>query len=317
MAYVFFRASEDALDNLTEVFNLIHPLRASLAFTRNVVNTLYTDVRDVDVKVCQRVVDKDKLFESVNYKCAFFDTSYENQEEKLAWILLNNLFAIHEGWADRLFNEIFFTGPTGWFLDNKEFCQTLERTGLTAKFQTYFTPSGRESTVLSNSFFPKYQSKSKCDFGKLDNLMVCYRYFKEARNCYMHKNFLATGILVNAYNDFLGVATTADLDVDEVPETIPPVCGETVQLKLRGVIGFSDILRKIIIISDAYLIKNKLAENEIWNRRPTSFRKEELGKSKEKVNNKIKSYCKKAKLIPPYYSDDVKQLFIDLGIFSI
>lgn len=35
MARVFFKATEDALNNITEQFNLVHPLRASMLYTRN------------------------------------------------------------------------------------------------------------------------------------------------------------------------------------------------------------------------------------------------------------------------------------------
>ena len=42
-----------------------------------------------------------------SYNRAFVETSWENQEESLAWLLLNNLFAIHEGWAQRLYEDIF------------------------------------------------------------------------------------------------------------------------------------------------------------------------------------------------------------------
>ena len=107
MADVFFRASKDALDNITSAFDFVHPLNVSLRYTRSVIAEALADNPDLTTADFQRMIDPNNIVHGVNYNRAFIDTAWISQEESLAWLLLNNLFAIHEGWAQRLFEDIF------------------------------------------------------------------------------------------------------------------------------------------------------------------------------------------------------------------
>ena len=40
MANVFFQATKDALDNITAAFDFVHPLRASMQYTRRRVTEI-------------------------------------------------------------------------------------------------------------------------------------------------------------------------------------------------------------------------------------------------------------------------------------
>lgn len=311
MANLFFRASEDALDNITAAFDISHPLRASFRYTRKVLHELNPNLNNVNFDICQQTVNADGYVHGVNYKRAFFETSYEEQEEKIAWFLLNNLFAIHEGWAERIYTEIF----DGNGYAKNTFIKNLELGNLYSKFSTYFTPTRKESSILCSSFYPVYESNASLDFSKIDNYMLCYRYFKEARNCYMHKNFIASQFLVDRYNEFQTVATKTLLDVEEVLVTIPPVLGKTVRLNIRGVIGFSQIIKRIIVISDAYLLRNQAAEKEILERKPHAWNCRTLGAKTERIKTQIKQFCNKAGLLKPIYSEELKDFFIAKGIF--
>ena len=107
MTAVFFRASEDALDNITTAFDNIYPLTVSLKYTRRVINeAVNSNESDGEIDY-QQIIDPENSVQGVNYKRAFIETSWDTQEENLAWVLLNNLFAIHEGWAQRLYDDVF------------------------------------------------------------------------------------------------------------------------------------------------------------------------------------------------------------------
>ena len=50
MADVFFRASKDALDNITTAFDNVHPLTVSLRYTRRVINeAVNSNASDVEI----------------------------------------------------------------------------------------------------------------------------------------------------------------------------------------------------------------------------------------------------------------------------
>ena len=69
----------------------------------------------------------------------------------------------------------------------------------------------------------------------------------------------------NAVSQIATETPTADLDVAEVPVVIPPVLGQRLHLNIRGVIGFSDFMQRILIISDINLLQTLAAEDEFWS----------------------------------------------------
>jgi hypothetical protein len=89
--------------------------------------------------------------------------------------------------------------------------------------------------------------------------MICFRYFKEARNSLIHGSGKAEQNLLKAQTAFAKLGTT-DLDVVEVPVYEPLVVGRPVKLQLRGVVGFGDIVLRLICTLDAELSKSKHAE---------------------------------------------------------
>ena len=99
MDCVFFQATKDALDKITAAFDFVHPLRASMQYTRRRVSEIDANVENADDTVFQAEIDPDCLIHSVGYRESYINTPWEGQEEQLAWLLLNNLFAIYEGWA--------------------------------------------------------------------------------------------------------------------------------------------------------------------------------------------------------------------------
>ena len=153
----------------------------------------------------------------------------------------------------------------------------LEKKGLSAKFTSYYVTSSKRSQLLTNAFFDVYKDASRLDFSKIDNYMLMYRYFKAARNCFMHGNCIASQWLLDEYAAYSAIATTTDLDVAEVPVVIPPVLGQRLHLNIRGVIGFSDFMQRILIISDINLLQTLAAEVEStiphnWARLPLGLK---------------------------------------------
>lgn len=312
MADVFFGASKDALDNITTAFDNVHPLTVSLKYTRRVITeAVNSNPSNVEIDY-QQIIDPENSVHGVNYKRAFIETSWDAQEENLAWLLLNNLFAIHEGWAQRLYDDVF----CGFHYQEKPFVKNLEFPGLTGKFSSYYVTTNKLSNALDGAFFNAYMVASGIDFNKLENYMLCYRFFKEARNCYMHHNFVASQQLIDAYNAFLPIATCNDLDVSEVPIILPPTLGQRVQLNLRGVIGFSQLVRRIIIITDINLLRSKAAEKEFIDRKPADWHCRTLSGDVARCKGQIKRYSGKSGFLRATWTEDYQQFLIDNGIFT-
>ena len=119
-----------------------------------------------------------------------------------------------------------------------------------------------KSQMISACLYPVYAAKRNRSIGNIDNLFLCYRYFKELRNCYMHNGRKANSKLVDAHSNYIAVAVPQNLDVSECPESYPVVGGESIKISLRGVVGFSSILFKIILTLDNELMVAAVAEEK-------------------------------------------------------
>lgn len=142
MANVFFQATQDALDNITAAFDFVHPLRASMKYTRRKISEINVSNPTAENIIFQSEVDPNQEIHGVGYRGSYINTSWEQQEEQLAWLLLNNLFAIHEGWAQRLYEERF--SAKGY--KENTFVKNLEFPGLLSKFSTYYAVVNKKST---------------------------------------------------------------------------------------------------------------------------------------------------------------------------
>jgi hypothetical protein len=90
--------------------------------------------------------------------------------------------------------------------------------------------------------------------------MLCYRYFKEARNSLMHGGGLASDRAATAYLAFAPVSDRHSLGMKGNLLHEPLVEGYPVKLHLRGVVGFCDILNRLMITIDAELCRSAAAE---------------------------------------------------------
>lgn len=319
MTSVFFRASEDALDSITKLFNFVHPLNASLVYTRKKVDELCSKNSAVTQEEIQTVIDPERDVPSANYVAAFIKTSRETHEELLAWLLLNNLFSIHEGWCKRLWEDVFAeceTDANTLAKDDWNFVKLLQRNNLICKISPNHN-SAHISVVLKDAYYDVYRKGLGYKPDLLDNYMLCYRYFKEARNCFMHKNRTADDKICSAYSSYLTVATCSQLDLKETPEVIPPQKGKTVGLSLRGVIGFSEILRRIIAISDLYLLTDKAAEKEYLARKPKNWTCKTLSSNENTARSCIEHYSRKAGFLTPNWTTELQSMLVSEGIIAL
>jgi hypothetical protein len=124
----------------------------------------------------------------------------------------------------------------------------------------------RPSSALRGVFSTSLQSNRRYSPNTLNHLLICFRFFKETRNAIAHNGGRASQEAVDAYNRFRSVATTSALGLSEVPKHHPLRLGDEVRLELRGVIGLSDVILRIISTYDGQLCESDLAEREIVDR---------------------------------------------------
>src|SRR5579875_287134 len=92
--------------------------------------------------------------------------------------------------------------------------------------------------------------------------MTVYRMFKEARNAIAHQGGVATKRLCTAYNECTSIVP-ADLGMRIVPSLDTPALGRHVQLSWRSIIGFADMLRRMVVDVDHLLMSTQTAMQDL------------------------------------------------------
>ena len=95
--------------------------------------------------------------------------------------------------------------------------------------------------------------------------MKIFRVFKEARNSVAHQGGIADSLTLTAYTASQ-VVTPTDLVMRVVPEFPAPAIGEPIPLSWRGVIGLADMLRRVVVDADHYLMHTRVAQDDLFGR---------------------------------------------------
>jgi len=251
----FFNSSKTAAAQITDLFDFIWPTLTALWNLRWEV-TGYLYVRGDEVtkdELNSRFSNNEKINRPNLYRsCVEF--TWEKQKEDFAKIILVNLFAFHESWIENILNELDKSAHNR--IKGMQFPSFPSKQGV---FDILNDLLSSTSDDMTDAFYGIYSSSKKYKLDKLNHLLVCYRYFKECRNCFMHAGGLATKHLVES-SQLYDSLTAEDLNINVKPEGTIFNLNDKVDLKIEGVVGFADIVLQIITTIDAELLKSVDAE---------------------------------------------------------
>lgn len=267
MNRLFFSSSKNALDQITNLYDFIWPTASSMWNLRWQIRGFISEVgqENVTENDLLRRFDWGSQIHGVNLKKAYIDHSWSDQQENFAKILLTNLFSIYEGWLADIQITLNIADD---FVKDMQFTTRFDRNnrpvdGIRFGIQNIQI---HQSIPIRNAFYNQLCNNRKYSLIHLDNLLKCYRFFKEVRNCYIHHGGIVDQRLENAYHEFQPVATVADLGLKEVPNHIQPIINNPIQISLRGVVGIGDVIIRIITTLDAEFSVTQIAESEIISR---------------------------------------------------
>lgn len=308
MKNVFFTATQHAVDRLTEVFDLIHPVLGSMWNTKSEVlglKALYPDITETKLKNRYSIIPE---LRGANYTRAFLEWDWDKTKMDFAWIILNNIFVVYEGWIKELHDTVFDDVHGDLKL------KVMQYPGIGTEINRL---TQNKSTLLSECYYNLYKTAKRRAVVPLDNLMYCYRYFKELRNCYVHHGKIADTKLVDAYNQFLPFASKEMLGVPECPIYITPILNTEISVDLRGVIGFSAIIFQIILTCDAELLCSQYAEIEFLARLQNMHRPIKIVQRGARANGRAKVYVQGAGYLEPERPDIMSEFLIKNNLFSL
>lgn len=285
---LFLVASKAVINQITDIFDFVWPTAAAMWNLRwQVDGYVRAHVDTSDVELNGRFVAGSDIT-GANLRRACITTSWATQQEAFARFLLIDLCALYESWADGALHELQITRPDGKALQFPN-----KRGGLPDYIQNI---SKSQSNVMYSCLYPSLITHRKNSLSFINELLICYRYFKECRNCIVHNNGHPSSTAVDAYNAYSSL-TAASLGVSEVPAHEPITPSQRIRLKLRGVVGFAEVVLRLVATFDAELTRSKYAEQLFIQRWKTSHRPKRLLPAK-----------------PAERHDTIKRLVMRLGL---
>lgn len=282
---LFFPASRQAISQITSLFDFVWPTAAALWNLRWQVQGFIAEVPHASVdQLKQRFLFGSKI-NNVDLKRTVTDHTWDDQTAIFGSFVLTNAFAIYEQWADEILHSLGERAGSGKRL---QFPDQPNKPGVAATLAALLAS---ESKVLKAAYYPIYSADRKYSLPQLGNLMLCYRYFKELRNAQVHSGGIAGQNAVDAYAAFQPVSGKAQLGRKGELSFHPVALNQRVSLNLRGVVGFTDVLIKIIATIDAELCRAEKAETVFEKALRASGRRATLSANVRKRNAQVATRC--------------------------
>jgi hypothetical protein len=253
-----FKCAYDAHVEITRIFDFVQPTIIALWNLRWQVGGFLSQVPGATSDDLANRFVLGSGMRGGELKRASIDTPWARQKSDFAGFILITVIAVFEEYTARIAEAAV---------------PSASRRTVSKRLQ--FPTKGQNDTIskltktspsLQGVFLNSCQKNRRYADQKLNNLLVCYRFFKAMRNMLAHNGGEADHDTVDAYNKFKAIGTIADLGLNEVPLHQPVALGKKIELELRGVIGLSDVILRIITTYDAQLSETVLAERELTNR---------------------------------------------------
>jgi hypothetical protein len=258
MPSFFFASTVQTRSQFTEIFDFIWPTATAMWNLRARVAEYLSANPDATDPELKATFLQGSDINGSNLRRACVQHSWEQQQSAFARTLLVNVIAIFEAWIEETLESIGKnTGTTAKELQYP----TNPLTGAGGAMQAISQLAGVESTLLKSNFYDALRRNREVDASRVDALLVCYRYFKELRNCELHYGGVAGQRLIAAQNRLLAIRQPDQLGMTEIPQYYPAAIGSRIQLSLRGIVGLSHVVLKLISTFDAELSRVKNAEH--------------------------------------------------------
>lgn len=258
----FFSSSQAAAQRITDMFTLFWGLDAGLWNLRGEAKKYFNNHPTPDPsklnKPAKDEIVKGLKIHGLNLAAIANDYTWEYEEEFLAEILLIYATAIFDDWTDEFvaksLDELNDSAkeeePEENKSDDKGGKGTSNNKIIKKMRSGDFEPYLEELKKVDGSKASDCSRKGDgSDNGYIGKQILLYKYFKQCRNCVAHGDKTFSDKAEIAYIQVRNL-TAEECDLKEIPEMVPSTAGSPFELKLRGVVGFTKVLLKIITYYD-------------------------------------------------------------------
>ena len=210
-----FRETEEAAAEVTRLFDFVWPTAVALWNLRWQVDGFLSAVPGASYEdVASRFVLGSDIA-GADIRAMRDRITWDQQKERFAEFILTNAFAIYESWAGRI---LTLSNVSGMRDSDLYTVGNGTSKGLAAFISRVTT---QPSSMMQLAFQPSFMKHRKVHVNEQENLLRCYKYFKEIGNCPIHRGSIADQRAIDALNDFLPVSSAASLKSKERVECLP------------------------------------------------------------------------------------------------
>jgi hypothetical protein len=263
----FLSTTKGAAERLTSVFDFVWPTATAIWNLRWEVTGFLAAVPEATpAALSARFVSGSGIY-GANLRRACVEMTWEQQQQEFARFLLVELCALYEGWCEGALAEIGVPQAAADRLRKQMQFPTQLKDGVARKgvgfaIASLCTPT---SPALSTSLTPVLRQHAKYSLGNIDSLLMAYRYFKELRNSLIHSGTSVTPAFTNAEAAY-DALSSADLGLGERPEHCPAIPAIRPSVSLRGVVGFGEVVLRMICTLDAEISASARCETVVARR---------------------------------------------------
>ena len=310
MATTMYLATQFAHQEITRAFDLVWALDVGLWNLRTTADQYFRDHPEANNREAQDAIVKGLTVHGLNLKRISSELSWAYEEQYIAQLLLINAIAIFDTWVDDYIDSVLLA------------CSNNQKTRIAAagkqgEFSTLDSAISQEAHSALAGYFHCHTKKQDM---YIENLRLVYKYFKSCRNCCAHGNRMFSDVAERNYNAIKSM-TKADCGLNEFPKIVAAVNGAPLELILRGVVGFYDVMIRIVDHYDAVAADLVSIENELIKRWcskpyvPSAFGPQTRMNSEryhKKRNNSIRYHLKDVGMCPPFVAktDEVYNLLV-------
>lgn len=269
---LFFEASQSACQEITKTFDMVWALDAGLWNLRQDATEFFVNNPGENNNAAKSAIVKGLYIHGLNLERIAHGYTWEQEEEFISEILLINATAIFDAWVDDFVCSVLTLVSNR---KKKDIASDMKK----GEFLSFETELKNEPTSQIKGCFKITGRSTYCD-----NLRLIYKYFKSCRNCLAHGDKVFSKVAADNYS-VIATLAKEDCGLKEVPQMIVTVKDEPFKLKLRGVVGFYDILIRIITYYDKLAADKIGVDNEILRRWQKLLKQKKMSESD---NNNIK-----------------------------
>lgn len=222
---LFLSSSIDSSNALTELFDFVWPTSAALwNFKWQASGFLAAYPAATEDELRSKFVHGSGI-RGVNVKRAAVEKTWDEMQQWFSRLLLSEACSLFEGWIESALDELDVpngirgSGPRS--LDKKlQFPSVLDALGNASGGSAYAVKiivGTVPSPTMVACFEPTLLKNKKNSNAKLENLLICYRAFKEIRNDFVHHGGRASAKTDECYTAYL-VETATTLGLKEKPQ---------------------------------------------------------------------------------------------------